>query len=343
VIVPRDTVLRRSNLKKFQRFKQTLVTTMRIVSLLPSATEIVCQLGLEKQLVGISHECDFPASVKNLPRLTSSSVNHLAPSRDIHQSVSDILKTSISVYDLDLEQLKNLDPDFIITQDLCDVCAVSFQQVQQACEQELGEKTQIISLKPCWLNDIWSDLERVAKDLGAEGSYRSFKDQVDRKIEAIRKAIPDDPAFNKKILTVEWLDPVFVGGMWVPEMIEIVGGTYLLAEPGQKARQVTKEDLNAVEPDVMIFKPCGFKLEQTLPEMDLIKNIFPWEKWPAWENSRVVVVDGNAYFNRPGPRIIDSLEILAYCAHPELFPEFGKKYESSIIEVEPDFNFPPQN
>jgi len=316
---------------------------MRIVSLLPSATEIVCQLGLKNHLVGVSHECDYPASVNQMPRLTSSRVNHHAMSRDIHKSVAEILKNSISVYDLDLKQLKSLDPDFIITQDLCDVCAVSFQQVQQACAQELGNKAQIISLKPCWLNDIWEDLQRVAKALGARESYLSFKREVDQRIKYIQNAIPDDPKIKKNILTVEWFDPIFVGGMWVPEMIEIVGGNYLLAEPGQKAWQVTAEDLNDIEPDVVIIKPCGFKLDQTLKEMDRIKKTFPWRKWPALKNSGVFLVDGNSYFNRPGPRIIDSLEILAYCTHPDLFPEFGEKYESSIIKLEPDFNLPAPN
>lgn len=312
---------------------------MRIISLLPSATEIVCQLGMEKHLVGVSHECDHPASVNKLPRLTSSGVNHQAMSQDIHQSVEEILKNSISVYDLDLKQLKTLDPDFIITQDLCDVCAVSFQQVQQACEQELGDKAQIISLKPCWLNDIWDDLERVASALGATESYLSFKGDVDQRIKYIQNAIPDAPEFKKNILTVEWFDPIFVGGMWVPEMIEIVGGNYLLAEPGQKAWQIAKEDLNEIAPDIVIIKPCGFKLDQTLKEMDLIKKTFPWDKWPALKNSGVYLVDGNAYFNRPGPRIMDSLEILAFCTHPDLFPEFGEQYKNSIIKIGPDFSF----
>jgi len=316
---------------------------MRIISLLPSATEIVCQLGLENHLVGVSHECDYPASVNNLPRLTSSGINHYAKSRDIHRSVEEILRNSISVYDLDLQRLKSLDPDYIITQDLCDVCAVSFQQVQQACEQEFGKKARIISLKPCWLHDIWDDLEHVADVLGATDSYRSFKSKVDRKIKTIRNVVQDGPEFNKNILTVEWLDPVFVGGMWVPEMIEIVGGSFMLAERGQKARQVIREDLDKIEPDVVIFKPCGFKLEQTVKEMDLIKNTFPWEKWPALKNSGVYLVDGNAYFNRPGPRILDSLEILAHCTHPGLFPEFGDKYKSSIIKIESGFNVPSPN
>ncbi|PIQ96295.1 MAG: hypothetical protein COV67_10355 [Nitrospinae bacterium CG11_big_fil_rev_8_21_14_0_20_56_8] len=314
---------------------------MKIVSLLPSATEIVCQLGLENQLVGISHECDYPPSVKNLPRLTSSGVNHHAVSGEIHQSVADILRKSISVYTLDLKQLKSLDPDFIITQDLCDVCAVSIQQVQEACAAELGGRARIISLKPCRLNDIWSDLERVAQTLGATGFYRAFKNEVDGKIESIRNSIPDHPKFRKKILTVEWLDPIFIGGMWVPEMIEMVKGTCLLGSPGQKARQVSREDLNDIEPDIVIFKPCGFKLEQTLSEMDLIQNAFPWKEWPALKNSGVFLVDGNAYFNRPGPRIMDSLEILAYCTHPDLFPEPGHKYKDSILKLRPDFTVAP--
>jgi iron complex transport system substrate-binding protein len=316
---------------------------MRIISLLPSATEIVCRLGLENNLVGVSHECDFPASVEKLPRLTSSGVNHLAKSRDIHQSVAEILKNSISVYDLDLEQLKFLEPDLIITQDLCDVCAVSFQQVQQACEQELGNKTEIISLKPCWLSDIWRDLERVAGVLGAKESFLSFKNDVDQRIAYIQNKVSDAPEGKKNILTVEWFDPLFVGGMWVPEMIEIVGGNYLLAEPGQKAWQVDQEKFNDIEPDVVIIKPCGFKLDQTLKEMDTIKKTFPWGKWPALKKSGVYLVDGNAYFNRPGPRIMDSLEILAYCTHPSLFPEFGQKYETAIVKVEPSFKFSSPN
>ncbi len=316
---------------------------MRIISLLPSATEIVCQLGLEDHLVGVSHECDYPASVNKLPRLTFSGVNHRARSGDIHQSVEEILKNSISVYDLDLQLLKSLDPDFILTQDLCDVCAVSFQQVEQACEQELGKKAQIISLKPGSLPDIWKDLEQVAKVLKATESYLCFKSEVDRKISYIQWSIPEGPEFRKNILTVEWLDPIFVGGLWVPEMIEIVKGNFLLAKPGQKAWQVTREALKDIEPDVVIFKPCGFKLEQTLKEMDLIKNIFPWNKWPALKNSGVYLVDGNAFFNRPGPRILDSLEILAYCTHPGLFPEFRERYKSAVIKIEPDFSFTQSN
>ena len=202
---------------------------MKIGTLLPSATEIVCALGLEKSLVGISHECDFPASVQRLPKLTSSSIGSHKSSGDIHRSVESLLQNALSVYDLDLEALRSLRPDFLITQDLCDVCAVSFDQVKAACNEALGPDTKIISLRPQRLDDIWEDVRHVAQELGAVSAFAEFKRDVDQRIKYIRNKLAEKPSGKKSVLTIEWYDPVMVGGLWMPEMIDIAGGVALLA------------------------------------------------------------------------------------------------------------------
>ena len=313
---------------------------MKIAALLPSATEIVCSLGLEKSLVGVSHECDYPASVKSLPKLTSSSIGEHRSSGDIHRSVESLLKNSLSVYNLDLDLLRSLKPDYLITQDLCDVCAVSFNQVKEACNEVLGPDTKIISLRPQKLNDIWEDLRHVAQELGAVSAFAEFKQDVDQRIEYVRSKLADTPSAKKSVLTIEWYDPVMIGGLWVPEMIAIAGGIGLLATAGEPARSVTRDDLSNINPDTVIIKPCGFKLDQTLLELDTLKKNIPLENWTAYKDSAIFAVDGNAYFNRPGPRILDSLEILCYCLHPKIFPEFFTKYESALIRLEPGRNVP---
>jgi iron complex transport system substrate-binding protein len=304
-----------------------------IATLLPSATEIVCVLGLEKNLVGISHECDYPFSVKGLPSLTSSSIGKHANSEDIHQSVEWLLKNSLSVYDLDLELLKSLKPDYLITQDLCDVCAVSFGQVTDACNRVLNPSTKIISLRPKNLQDIWEDIRIVAKELEVIPAYDEFKADVDQRIDYISKKISASNLTKRSVLTIEWYGPVMIGGLWVPEMIEIAGGRYLLAASGEKALTVTRENLSSINPDVVIVKPCGFKLEQALQELGTLKRNVPFESWKACQNKNIFIVDGNAYFNRPGPRIMDSLEILSYCLHPDTFPDFFEKYSQSIRQL----------
>lgn len=313
---------------------------MRIVSLLPSATEIICSLGLSSQLVGVSHECDHPDNITHLPRLTSSSINHLGKSREIHDSVEGLIKKTLSVYDLDLELLQKLNPDVIITQDICDVCAVPLPQVEEACRKVLGPEVQIITLKPTRLNDIWSDIQKTAEATRQLKAYQKLKSDVDRRIQAIRERISSSKAPKKSILTVEWVDPLMVGGMWVPEMIEIVQGEYLFASPGQHAMTVNKEQLEGIQPDVVVVKPCGFKLDQTVRELDALRESIPWEQWEIFRTDNIFLVDGNAYFNRPGPRIIDSLEILAFCTHPEIFPEFGDIYKQDIIRLGPELNLP---
>ncbi len=315
---------------------------MKIVTLLPSATEIVCRLGLEKNLVGRSHECDYPESITHLPVLTKSKVNAKADSGTIHNSVLDILKNSISVYDLDLELLKELQPDFVITQDLCDVCAVSFDQVDSACKEFFGESTEIISLRPNRLQDIWDDIQRVAGILGARSQMIFLDQEIQGRIAFVQDNIlaSSSARRRKRILTIEWMDPVMIGGLWVPDMIKKINGKSLLAKSGEKAQTVNRETLMEIDPQVVVIKPCGFDLEQTQGELGTLKNNIPWDQWSAVKNGQAYIVDGNAYFNRPGPRIIESIEILGYCAFPEVFPTFKNKFKDEIIQLTPEFCVP---
>lgn len=308
---------------------------MKLVSLLPSATEILVKLGLEENLVGVSHECDYPETVQSLPRLTSTRVNPSLDSSAINKSVLEVMRNAVSVYDLDVELLKFLKPDFIVTQDLCDVCAVSFSQVEEACRELLGAK--IISLKPKKLGNIWNDVLSTAETLGVKQKGQQFLREVDERVKFVCDRLTDQGNEKPNVLTIEWIDPIYVGGMWLPEMIDIAGGQVCIAESGQPAPVVDREALTQINPDVVVVKPCGYKLDQTLKEMELLKNQIPWQDWQA---PRFYLVDGNSYFNRPGPRILDSLEILAYCTHPDLFPEFGKQYADGMITLQSGLKLP---
>lgn len=311
---------------------------MKLVSLLPSATEILVKLGLEKNLIGVSHECDYPKSVQSLPRLTSTHVNPSLDSSAIHKSVLEVMKNTVSVYDLDVELLKSLKPDFIVTQDLCDVCAVSFSQVKEACQELVGAK--IISLRPKMLGDIWNDILSTAETLGVKQNGLKFQNEVDERVKSVRDRVVKAKNKRPNVLTIEWIDPIYIGGMWLPEMIDIAGGQVCIAKSGQHAPVVDREALTKINPDVVIVKPCGYKLDQTLKEMDLLKTQIPWQDWEAKLGTRFYLVDGNSYFNRPGPRILDSLEILAHCTHPDLFPEFGEQYAEGLIPLGPNLQLP---
>jgi iron complex transport system substrate-binding protein len=311
---------------------------MRLVSLLPSATEILVKLGLEKNLVGVSHECDYPNTVQSLPRLTSSRINPMLDSSAIHKSVLEVMKNAVSVYNLDVELLRALKPDFIITQDLCDICAVSFSQVEKACQEIIGAK--IISLKPKMLADIWIDVQSVADQLSIRKKAAEFCDEVDLRIKVVKKRLTPKTSNTPNVLTIEWIDPIYVGGMWLPEMIDIAGGKVCIAKKGQPAPVVDKATLSKINPDVVVVKPCGYKLDQTLKEISMLKKQLPLREWNNKSATSFYLVDGNSYFNRPGPRILDSLEILAYCIHPDLFPEFGEYYKEGIVSLSPSLELP---
>jgi iron complex transport system substrate-binding protein len=307
----------------------------RVASLLPSATEIVCAVGAGAELVGVSHECDFPESVRHLPALTRARLRPARTSGEIDRAVRSVLQDALAVYEIELARLEQARPDVIVTQDLCDVCAVSFNDVCAATAALVGQEIRIVNLHPTRLDDIWSDIRRVADAVGrtAEGS------EVVSALEARTGAIArrgSTGAERPRVVTIEWLDPVMLGGMWMPELIERAGGVPLVTRPGQHAPTLTKEALLTLTPDVVLIKPCGFPLERTLEELSILKTALPWESWHAIREGRVYVADGNAYFNRPGPRIVESLEILAACLRPEAFEDFRRKHRDSVIRLDAD-------
>jgi iron complex transport system substrate-binding protein len=307
----------------------------RVASLLPSATEIVCAVGGEGQLVGISHECDFPESVRRLPTLTRARLRPVRSSREIDREVRSVLQNALAVYEIELARLEEVQPEVIVTQDLCDVCAVSFDDVCAAAAALVHRPARIVNLHPTRLDDIWSDIERVAQALGRETEGAAVVATLRARMAQITErslACAEHP----RVLSIEWLDPVMVGGMWMPELIARAGGVPLVTRPGDHAPALTRDALAALAPDVVLIKPCGFGLDRTLAELSLLPDFLPWDSWRAVQEGRVYVADGNAYFNRPGPRIVESMEILAACLHPDEFGDFCRKHEDSVIRVDAD-------
>jgi iron complex transport system substrate-binding protein len=309
---------------------------LRIASLLPSATEIVCALGARDELVGISHECDFPPGLDGLPVLTRSRVPHSPSSATIDRSVRDLVREALSVYEIELERLRAARPDVIVTQDLCDVCAVSLDDVRAAVARLAQTDVRIVNLRPQRLDDIFGDIQRVADAIGrserAQALLSSLRARVDATSARARAATA-----RPSVLTIEWIEPVMAGGLWMPELCTLAGGTPLVTRPGEHAPTLGGAELEAIDPDVVLVKPCGFKLERTLAELPTLRRVLPWQRWRAVRAGRVFVADGNAYFNRPGPRIVESLEILAACLHPTLFSDYATAHRHAFrsLEAEP--------
>jgi iron complex transport system substrate-binding protein len=308
---------------------------VRIVSLLPSATEIVCALGARAELVGRSHECDYPAGIDRVPVLTSARIGPLPTSRAIDAAVRDVLKDALSIYEIDAERLRAAQPDVIVTQDLCEVCAVSLEDVRAAVARLARQDVRIVNLHPTRLVDIWGDVERVADAMGrADVGRRLVRDLEARVAQIERRA--SSLAKRPTVLTVEWIDPVMIGGMWMPELVALAGGEALVTRPGDHAPTLSREQLAALDPDVVLVKPCGFALDRTLEEQHVLRETLPWDSWRSVAAGRVFAADGNAFFNRPGPRIVESLEILAACVHPEAFADFAEKHADSVVRVASD-------
>ncbi len=329
---------------------------MRIVSLLPSATEIVCALGARDSIVGRSHECDFPPGIEGVPVLTSARIGPIVASKAIDTAIREVLENALAVYDIDVERLREARPDVIVTQDLCDVCAVSLDDVRAAVARLAQHDVAIANLHPTRLDDIWADIQRVAGALGrpetgsavvAELTARVARigARASERVGRIDARIGDRPregVARPGVLSIEWIDPVMIGGMWMPELIALAGGEPLVTRPGEHAPTLDKERLAALDPDVILVKPCGFDLERTLAELDVLRETLPWSAWGGIGRRRVYVADGNAYFNRPGPRIVESLEILAACTHPEAFGDFASKHRGAFVRLGPDFVVTPQ-
>ncbi|MDR7421545.1 MAG: cobalamin-binding protein [Armatimonadota bacterium] len=281
---------------------------MRIVSLLPSATEIVCALGLGDALVGISHDCDYPAEVLDRRVLSTALVDPSQPSAAIDAAVRDRVHRGTSVYHLDAAGLEALRPDLILTQELCEVCAPSFTEVRRAA-RVLEGRTRLVSLEPLGLDDILDTIALVGDLTGAARTARALVSDLRARIEAVRRLPPPEP--RPRVLCVEWLDPLFVAGHWVPEMVAIAGGEDGLGRPRASSVTVPWEAVVAYAPELIVLMPCGFDLERTRAEAPLLARRPGWDALPAVRAGRVYATDGSAYFNRPGPRVVGGLEILA--------------------------------
>jgi iron complex transport system substrate-binding protein len=300
---------------------------VRIVSLLPSATEIVCALGARAELVGRSHECDFPPGVEEVPVLTSSRIGPLPSSRAIDASVRDVLRDALAIYEIDIERLRQSAPDVIVTQDLCDVCAVAIDDVRAAVARLARQDVAIVNLHPMRLADIWRDVAHVAQAIGRAANGEALVATLRARVaEVARRAALTER--RPRVITIEWLDPVMIGGMWMPELVELAGGEPLVTRAGEHAPTLQHGDLAALEPEVVVVKPCGFSLDRTLDEVDVLRDALPRSF-----RARVYVADGNAFFNRPGPRIVESLEILAACVHPDAFQDLAVKHATNVREL----------
>ncbi len=291
---------------------------VRVVSLIASSTEIVCALGLEKSLVGRSHECDYPKTVTRLPVCTEPLIDPSRSSIEIDRQVKDVLRDALSVYRVDRGVLESLQPDVIITQSQCEVCAVSLRDVEGALAGWLDSRPRVVSLEPMGLADVWTDIRTVAGALGVPERGMSLVEHLQRRVAAIAeraRALPTRPT----VACIEWIEPLMAAGNWVPELVVLAGGVNLFGEAGKHSPWMTWEALRHADPDVIVVMPCGFDIPRTLEELPALTRNPEWCSLHAVKQGRVYVTDGNQYFNRPGPRLVESLEILAELFHPETF------------------------
>jgi iron complex transport system substrate-binding protein len=292
---------------------------LRICSLLPSATEIVFALGLNDHLVGVTHECDFPREASRLPVVTRSSLRHgTRDSLEIHHHISAALHTGSSIYTLDQELLERLDPDLILTQELCDVCAVSYELVKQAA-QRLEGKHRVLSLEPTTLSGILATIEHVGDVAGVLERATTVVSDLRLRIAAVSGRAAKATRCPR-VFVMEWLDPPFTAGHWVPEMVRLAGGRDPLGREGRPSAQIPWSRIVEYDPEIVVLIPCGFTLEQTVEGVEKIHLPDEWRRLTSTREARVYAANGSAYFNRPGPRIVDGLEILAEILHPALFP-----------------------
>lgn len=280
----------------------------RVVSLLPSATEIAVALGLGDQLVGRSHECDFPSFVAGLPVLTATKLRKGLSSMEIETRVQEIVRAGLSVYEVDAVRLQQLRPDVILTQSQCAVCAVTPRDLEEALATWIGRPPTLVSLAPDDLADVWGDFRRVGEATGRPA-------QADQAVAALQGRLAQlragSPADRPTVLALEWIDPLMAAGNWVPELIEAAGGIPLLAAAGQHSPWITWQDVEAADPDVIVMMPCGYRLAQTLAERGVLEEQAAWRELRAVRSGRVFVADGHHFFNRPGPRLVESAGIIA--------------------------------
>jgi len=305
---------------------------MKIVSLLPSATEIVCALGLEDSLVGITHECDFPARIADRPALTASRISHeTMSSLEIDHAVRRQLDGHGSIYDLDTATLESLKPDLILTQELCDVCAVSYKTVLKAAKMYVAN-AQVVSLEPNTIGDIFENIKTVGELAGVTDRAKQLIAELQNRLDLVREKTAN-LQHRPTTFMLEWLEPPFAPGHWVPEQVEFAGGTVLLGEAGLPSVTTTFERIRESNPEVMVLIPCGYYTDDILRQLEFTEFPDDWREIDAIKNGRVWALDATSYFSRPGPRVVDGVEILAKILHPDIY---GEPAESEAVKVPHD-------
>jgi iron complex transport system substrate-binding protein len=302
---------------------------MRIVSLVSAATEMLFALGLHDQVVGVSHECDWPPPCCGLPRVTQSRVNSSAASGAIDAEVKALLATGEALYEVDVEQLTRLQPDLIVTQSQCDVCAVKYEDVVCAVRQTPQLTTaRVLALNPRSLVEVFDGLRQIGEAIEiidrANGEIAKLQERVNR-VRSTTNRI--SPAQRPRVAVIEWLEPLMLAGNWVPELVQIAGGRCDLTEAGGHSRYHQWSEIRNFDPEVIVVCPCGFDLQRARTDSRVLRELPSWSEISAVKNGRAFVVDGNACFNRPGPRLVESLELLAALLHPERI-EMPPKCES---------------
>ena len=288
---------------------------MKICSLLPSATEVIALLGLSDELVGISHECDYPPSIKHVPVMVEPMIpSHGLASDDIDRQVRQLVASGQRLYRLNDHLLREAQPDLILSQDLCHVCAVTPDQLHNAlCS--MSRQPTVLTLNPSTIHDVIDDVVRIGDAAGRSAEGHRLATQLRDRLEAIRTRV-QDISHRPRVVCIEWLSPLYVAGHWVPEMVQLAGGHDVLAQPGSPSRVVTWDDIMAAAPDVLIVMPCGFSVERTHTELSQLLQ--QPDQWRLSQNlaQRTFLVDASSYFSRPGPRLIDGIELLAAILHP---------------------------
>jgi iron complex transport system substrate-binding protein len=307
---------------------------MKVVSLLPAATEMMYALGLGDKLVAVSHDCDHPAQVAEKPQITRCEIHGAGlSSREVDEWVQRTLAERGTLYTIDEALLRRLEPDVILTQKLCDVCAPSYGSVAQLAAT-LPAPPRVLNLEPSCLADIFENIRLLADELGFGERGEELVRRLQQRVDAVRALTESAP--RVRCLLLEWLDPPYCSGHWGPELVELAGGFDPLGRRGRDSARVPWQAVLEASPEVLLLACCGNSVDQTLAELPVLQRNRGWHELPAVASGRVYAVDGAAYFSRPGPRVVDSLELLAGVLHPELFPEWRpeRQLPERVVRVE---------